>query len=128
MTHRDRLIAAGLFTPLSASQICRRNDILFQLKQGVKVYEAPTHCVFRRDAPNRHVQLPGPLECQQAELIEQRLFSYEAHRLCDQLNRRDPEQPPRPNPALPPIGMYGICSMDDWADWEQRHAQLRLEV
>lgn len=127
MKHRERLIAAGVFKPMDPARISERNDVLFRIQQGERVEDPPIYCVFRRDEPFRHVILSDEHECAEAELIESRLRSYEANALVNRLNYHDPEQPGRERPYLPPVGMYAICRMEDWSDWENRHNQLMLE-
>lgn len=128
MTHKERLISIGLLTPPSEDAVYQRNGILLRVKEGEKIHYVPHWCVFRRDEPFRHVVAADEdHECQSAELVADNLYSYEAHVLVDKLNYRDEEQPKRKS-GLPPIGMYGICTAKDWEEWENRHAQIRLEV
>lgn len=127
MTHRERLISLGLMGQISDGEICRRNEILFRMQKGEKIKDVPVWCVYRRDEPLRQVILSGKDECRDAELIADKLYSYEAHVLVDKLNYKDPEQPPRKNPHLPQIGMYGVCTMEDWTAWEMRNSQMKLE-
>lgn len=129
MTHRERLISAGLLCPLSEYAIYQRSGILFRAKEGEKINYVPRWCVFRRDEPFHHViAADEEHECQSAELVADMLYSYEAHVLVDRLNYHDKEQPPMANRWLPPLGMYGICTIRDWEEWENKHAQMKLEV
>ncbi len=126
MTHRERLISNGLLVPLSDDAIYNRNGILLRVKAGEQIDYIPNWCVFRRDEQFRHIILEGKDECQSAELVADKLFSYEAHVLCDKLNFHDKEQPRAKN-WLPPVGMYGICTMEEWEAWYQRYlAQVSL--
>lgn len=127
MTHRERLISAGLLVPISEDAAYQRKGIIQRARAGEKIDYVPNWCVFRKDKPFGHVLLDGEDECQSAELVADMLYSYEAHVLVDRLNYHDKEQTPRTNPWLPPLGMYGICTMKDWAEWENRHAQMKLE-
>lgn len=129
MTHKERLISIGLLTPISEDDVYQRNGVLLRVKEGEKIHYVPHWCVFRRDEPFHHVVAADEdHECRSAELIADMLYSYEAHVICDKLNYHDENQPPRAKPYLPPVGMYGICTMKDWMEWEKRHAQLRLEI
>lgn len=127
MTHRERLITSGLLVPISEDAIYQRDGILHRIEAGEEIDYAPNWCVFRRDKPFTHVILNGKNECQSAELVADKLYSYEAHALADKLNFHDEEQP-RCKPWLPPTGMYGICTMTEWENWESQHAQMKLEV
>lgn len=124
--NRERLIAAGLFKPLSENEVYKRNGTLFQLSQGVAVAEKPIYCVYRRDETRRQVSGLGENECRDAELIADKLYSGEAWRLCNKLNSRDEAQPMTSNGEWY-CHMYGICTMGDWTDWEMRQAQVALE-
>ncbi len=128
MTHKERLISIGLLAPLSEDAVYQRNGILLRAKEGEKIHYIPHWCVFRRDEPFHHViAVDEDHECQSAELVADNLYSYEAHILVDKLNLHDEEQPKSVKPWLPPVGMYGICTMEDWEEWENQHAQMKLE-
>lgn len=124
--HKERLIAAGLLEPMTGSRISERNGILFRIAQGEEIKEKPIFCVYRRDEPYNHVIAPSEHTCKDAELVVDRLYSYEAYRLCDRLNARDEGQPRTPN-GLWYMHMYAICTMEDWADWEMKTAQISME-
>ena len=123
-SHRERLIEAGLFQPLSPEAVFQREYILERIAQGEKIGEKPIWCIFRRDEWDRHVSTTYGKECRSAELIQDKLYHYEAQVKVDRLNNRDPEQPGRQGAYL---GMYGICTMPEWADWEDWHAQIGME-
>lgn len=127
-THRQRLIEEGLYTPLTPHDIAERNGILLRWKGGEKIQDVPNNCVYRADSPWSNIQRPDEKQCKEAELIADRLYSWEAWRLCNSLNYHDKQQPPRPNPHHPPLEMYRIASMDDWKEWEDRHAQIEMEL
>lgn len=124
--HRARLIEQGLYTPLPNNVLYNREDLLARIKDGYKASAPPAYCVYRADSPWSHIHPEVPTQCKEAELIEDRLTSYEAHCLCDRLNARDPEQPRRKS-YLPPLGMYRVCHMDEWHEWEARHSQVKME-
>lgn len=124
--HRERLISAGLVTPMTATEIARRSIFLARKAKGEKITNAPIFCVFRRDEPHRILyNIPGE-ECEDAELIANYLFSWEAFQLANNLNLNDKQQPPRPNPTLPPLPMYAMCEMSVWEEWEARRAQITM--
>lgn len=124
MNHRERLIAVGLLTPLSVGSVYERDRAIERAKQSRGTKDLPQFCVFRRDEWTRHIILDGEKECKSAELIESKLFSYEAHVLCSRLNFHDKEQPIGGCGYY--LGMYGVCSMTDWEEWWSRHAQIML--
>lgn len=123
--HKERLIAADLLVPMSKARISERAGILFRIAQGEEIKEKPIFCVYRRDEPYNHVIAPPEHSCKDAELIADRLYSYEAYRLCDRLNAKDEEQPRSPN-GLWYMHMYAICTMGDWAEWEINTAQVSI--
>lgn len=125
MNHRERLIAAGLYKPLSDDSLYTRNSILQRMDAGENIKDAPIFCVFRRDKPFAHIILDPPRRCEFAELIADKLYSYEAHRLCDRLNFHDPEQPSGRSGHY--LGMYGIAVREDWEQWEAESGQLSME-
>lgn len=127
MTHRERLTGMGLVRKIPDEELLRRNEILFRLQQGERIQSTPVWCVFRRDRPHSHVCLNGEDECRDAELIADELYDHEAVDMARKLNREDPEQPMRESPRLPRCGMYAICTMEDWAEWEMRHSQMTME-
>lgn len=125
--HRQRLIESGLLVPLSKEEIARRNGIMVQIAErkarGEKVRsgDIPNCCVFRSDDHRNHVLLLGNRCCQDAELIADKLYSYEASRICHHLGLNDPEQPPRSLKGLSPFEMYKWCTRPEWDEWvEQR--------
>ena len=87
----------------------------------------PTFCVYRKDDPACCVVRKRPNQCRDAELIADKLKSYEAQLLATRLNRQDPEQPGRDRPNSPTGKMYAVCQMSDWAEWETRRNQMVLE-
>lgn len=130
--NRERLIESGLYIPLSNEEIARRNGILVQVAErkarGEKVYigDIPDCCVFRADKPFNHVSLSGYKCCVYAELIADKLFGYEASRLCHHLGLYDTQQPPRPLKGLPPFEMYKWCSRKEWDEWVAQRAQISI--
>lgn len=124
--HKERLIAADLLEPMAGSRVSERNGILFRIAQGEEIKEKPIFCVYRRDELYNHVVASPKHICKDAELIADRLYSYEAYRLCDRLNARDEEQP-RTGNGLWYLDMYAICTMEDWANWEMKTAQIPME-
>ena len=126
--HRQRLIDEGLYKPLTPYDIAQRNGELQRREQGEKIQDPPIYCVYRADHPNSNITRPDDLQCKDAELIASHLRGYEAHRLCFYLSENDKQQPPRPNPYLPPLEMYRIANMEDWAEWEAAHAQIMLDL
>ena len=124
--HRERLIELGLYKPCDLDTECERNGILKGIAEGEKVINKPIYCVFRKDAWNKHIIYNGEFAeycCQSAELIADKLTSYEANILCGRLNSLDPEQPKGGAPCYLPLGMYGYATMKDWEMWEQEHSQ-----
>jgi len=127
--HRQRLIESGLLHPLSNEEIARRNGILQRIAerraQGDKCkgVDIPEYCVFRTDKHNCHIQLSSDRCCKDAELVADKLFYYEASRICHHLGIYDTEQPPRPLKGLPPLEMYRICSRAEWDEWVAHRAQ-----
>lgn len=95
--HRQRLIESGLLVPLSNEEIARRNGIMVQIAdrkaRGEKVRsgDIPNCCVFRSDDHRNHVLPSENRCCQDAELIADKLYSYEASRICHYLGIYDPE-------------------------------------
>ena len=100
--HRQRLIESGLFVPLSNEEIARRNGIIAQMEERkargerVRSGDIPNCCVFKSDDHRNHIFLSGDRSCRDAELIAEKLYGYEASRICHYLGLYDPEQPPRP--------------------------------
>lgn len=125
MNHRERLIAVGLYKPLSDDSLYTWNSILQRMDAGENIEDALIFCVFRRDKPFSHIILEPPFRCECAKLIADKLYSYEAHRLCDRLNFFDPEQPSGRSGYY--LGMYGIVSHDDWEQWEAESTQMTME-
>lgn len=129
--HRERLIESGLFFPLSNEEIARRNGIMQHVTerrtQGDKCkgIDIPEYCVFRADKPLCHIQLSGNKCCEDAELIADKLFSYEASRICHYFGIHDTEQPPRPLKGLPPFEMYRMCTRAEWDEWVAQRAQIK---
>ena len=126
--HRERLIKEGLYTPLTPYDIAERNGLLQRRAQGEKIQDPPIYCVYRADHPFSNITRPDEYQCKDAELIQSHLRGYEAHRLANYLSIYDKTQPPRPKPNLPPLEMYRIANMDDWAAWEAEHSQLVLDI
>ena len=124
-SNRERLIEAGLFRPLRENVIYYRERLLDRIAEGEKVYVPPVYCVYRADDPFSSIYPEDKKRCKEAELISDKLTSYEAHALCDRLNNRDPEQP-RGKQHLPPLGMYRICHVSEWEAWEQNQEQIRF--
>ena len=125
--HRERLIKAGLYVPLDSHDIAERDEILQRAKKGEKVKEKPCHCVIRVDGAYKQLWHPDEEErCHDAELIAEKLYSWEAWRLVNLLERKDDQQPKAPGGWV--LGLYRICSVDDWAAWEAEHSQLMLDV
>ena len=129
--HRQRLIESGLLVPLSNEEIARRNGIIQQIAErkarGDKCrgVDIPEYCVFRADKPFCHIQLSGNRRCEDAELIADKLFGYEASRICHHLGIHDTEQPPRPLTGLPPFEMYKWCTRAEWDEWVAQRAQIK---
>ena len=129
--HRQRLIESGLLVPLSNEEIARRNGILQHIAerraQGDKCkgVDIPEYCVFRADKHNCHIFLSGNRRCEDAELIADKLFSYEASCICHHLGIYDTEQPPRPLKGLPPFEMYRKCTRSEWDEWVAQRAQTK---
>ena len=129
--HRQRLIESGLLVPLSNEEIARRNGLLVQIAErkarGDKCrgVDVPVYCVFRADKPFCHIQLSGNRCCEDAELIADKLFGYEASRICHHLGIHDTEQPPRPLKGLPPFEMYRMCTRAEWDEWVAQRAQVK---
>lgn len=128
MNHRQRLIEEGLHTPLTPHDIAERKGLLLRRGRGEKIQDPPKYCVYRADHHMGNITRPDEYQCKDAELIADHLRGYEAHNLCSRLNLHDKQQPPRPNHWHPPLEMYRIADMDDWAEWEAQHAQIRMEV
>lgn len=130
--HRQRLIESGLLVTLSNEEVARRNGILQSITerraQGDKCkgVDIPEYCVFRADKPNCHIHLSGNRCCEDAELIADKLFYYEASRICHHLGIYDTEQPSRPLKGLPPFEMYKLCSRAEWEEWLFRKAQITI--
>lgn len=118
--HRTRLQAAGLFTPTGEGERKRRRGLLAEVCSGKKMRDKPIYVVYR-SSPYHHVTFIGDEVhgAADAERIEELLYSWEAHNLCNRLNYHDSEQPPRSNPYLPPLECYHICDMWDWEKWEK---------
>lgn len=129
--HRQRLIESGLLVPLSNEEIARRNGLLVQIAErknrGDKCrgVDIPEYCVFRADKPFCHILLSGNRCCEDAELIADKLFSYEASRICHHLGIYDTEQPPRPLKGLPPFEMYRKCTRAEWNEWVAWRTQIK---
>ena len=126
--HRERLIKEGLFKPLTPYDIAERNGLLQRRTQGEKIQDPPFYCVYRADHHMGNITRQDEYQCKDAELIADHLRGYEAHRLCNWLNSYDKQQPPRPNPHLPPLEMYRIANMEDWEAWEAKNSQLELDI
>ncbi len=129
--HRQRLIESGLLVPLSNEEIARRNGIIAQMEErkarGEKVRsgDVPNCCVFRSDDHRNHIFLSGDRSCRDAELIAEKLYGYEASRICHYLGLYDPEQPPRPLKGLPPLEMYKWCTRPEWDEWVAQRAKTK---
>ena len=129
--HRQRLIESGLLVPLSNEEIARRNGILQRIAvrrargDKCKGADIPEYCVFRADKHNCHIFLSGNRRCEDAELIADKLFSYEASRICHHLGIYDTDQPPRPLKGLPPFEMYRKCTRLEWDEWVAQRAQTK---
>lgn len=129
--HKQRLIESGLLVPLSKEEIARRNGIIQRITerkaQGDKCkgVDIPEYCVFRADKPFCHILLSGNRSCEDAELIADKLFSYEASRICHYLGIHDAEQPPRSLKGLPPFEMYRMCTRAEWDKWVAQRAQMK---
>ena len=127
--HRQRLIESGLLHPLSNEEIARRNGIIAQMAErkarGEKVRrgDIPNCCVIRSDEHRNHIILSGDRRCQDAELIADHLYGYEASRICHHLGIYDTEQPPRALKGLPPLEMYKWCTRPEWDEWVAQRAQ-----
>lgn len=126
--HRERLIACGLFSPLSSEEIIRRNGLLARLNNGEKMDSCvrPDMCVFRSDGPFTHVQLSGDHCCKEAELIADKLTYCEAQRLCERLNWNDPKLPPTYPKSPYRQTLYKICSMKEWEVWKAQKLQMSI--
>lgn len=128
-SHRERLISLGIYKPFNLDKECERNGILKRMAEGETFSVKPEWCVFRKDDWKKHIGYDGEFAehcCQSAELIADKLTSYEAHRLCDKLNSEDPEQPKGGAPCYLPLGMYGIATMKEWNKWAQEHSQMSI--
>ena len=126
--HRERLIEEGLYKPLTPYDISERNGLLQRRSNGEKVQDPPIYCVYRADTPNGNISRPDEYQCKDAELIASHLRGYEAHRLAFHLSTYDKQQPPRPRPYHPPLEMYRVATMEDWAEWEAKHSQMTLDI
>ena len=126
--HRERLIDSGLYSPLLPEEIARRNGLLARLADGEKMDSCvrPNMCVFRSDGPYTHILLSGDHCCQDAELIADRLTYWEAQRLCDRLNWKDPTLPLTHPKSLYRQSLYKICAMGEWDIWASQKAQMSI--
>lgn len=124
--HRHRLISEGLVKPMAEEELARRKALRDRRIKGEKITDPPVFCVYRKDDPDRSVYDIPDAECEDAELIADHLYSWEAVGLVRSLGMNDKQQPPRPNPAHPPLSMYGTCMMSVWEAWEARHAQATM--
>ena len=124
--NRERLIALGLYKPLSSEEIARRNGILARMAEGEKVDSCvrPNMCVFRSDMPYTHILLSGDQCCKDAELIAEKVTYWEAQQLCNRFNWNDPKLPLTYPKSLYRHHLYKICSLEDWAAWLAEKAQI----
>ena len=120
--HKERLIAAGLYKPMTEYERSERDDKLRIAKYDKKIKGIPNWCVYRTDDWRNHIE--G--KCKDAELIADRLYLGEAHMLVAVLGHGDPEQPPRPYPDDPPLCMYHITTMEEWERWVTRREQISM--
>ena len=126
--YRENLIAAGLLRQRDTAQECERDSVLQRLSQGEEIQKdfKPIYCVFRKDEFKNHVIYEGEFKCKNAELIENKLTSGEAWRLCNMLNIHAPDiQKTQKGYSIP---MYGICKDTEWAEWDQEMKQLCIEL
>lgn len=125
--HRERLIEMGLYEPLTPHDIQEREEILSRVKRGEKIKDKPSQCVIRVDGPFKQLWHPDEEErCQDAELIADNLYSWEAWSLLSRLEQKDDQQPKSARGWF--LGLYRICSIADWKAWEAEHSQLALEI
>ncbi len=126
--HKGRLIESGLLSPLSPEETVKRMGILLRVENGAKIpaEEVPNYVVFRADKPFTHVSLAANKRCEDAELIADHLYYYEAYRLCRELASKDPEQPERALKHLPKFEMYKICSHKEWGSWVTDKSQISI--
>ena len=126
MTCRDDLISRGLIHPKSSEEEAKRNGILMRISEGEKIKDAPIYCVFKADGPYKHIQYDGEKRCKSAELIEDKLYSYESHVLCTRLNDNDDKLPLTWEKSLYRQSLYKICSMSEWKEWQDDMAQVTI--
>lgn len=125
--HRERLIEMGLVFPLSSEEEAKRNGMIQRMKEskwGPSGY--PCFVVYRSDDPYRHVVLSGDKCCREAEMIADKLYSWEASKLCFKLGQKDPEQPRRHIKDTGYLSLYKCCFMNEWNNWVNTKAQTTL--
>lgn len=124
--HRERLIEIGLYEPLPPSVLRDREKILERSRNGEKIKDKPCHCVIRVDGAFRQLWHPDEEDrCQNAELIAEKLYSWEAWNLVSRLEQKDDQQPKSRAGYF--LGLYRICSISDWEEWEAQHSQIALD-
>ena len=126
MSARDDLIERGLLKPRLQEEEAKRNAILKRIEEGEKIKEPPIYCVFRADSPYTHVVFDGYLKCKTADMIEEKLYPYEAHVLCTKLNNQDDRLPLKHIKSPYRQELYKICTMSDWQFWLDDMAQVSI--
>ena len=120
------MIERGLLKPRSQDEEVKRNGILKRIEEGEKIKDAPIFCVFRADEPYTHVILDGKHKCKTADLIEEKLYCYEAHVLCTRLNNHDDRLPLRHSKSPYRQALYKYCTMTDFQNWKDDMAQVSI--
>lgn len=125
--HRQRLIDAEMLRPLNETERNERKESLYNSDLSSrynKNKDKPLYCVFRSDKPFGQLCDTDPeYACENPELIEKYLYSWEAWRLCNFLNFNDKQCE---NSGFSHVGMYRICKVSEWKEWKNEHSQLEL--
>lgn len=126
--NKEKLISMGFIHKLSIDEESRRNGILFRKANGEKIKDVPNMCVFRADDQFKHIILSGERQCEEAELIADKLFGTEAFALATVLNRKDETLPFRHPKSVYRESLYKVCSQEEWDLWISQQAQIKINM
>lgn len=127
--HRERLMEMGLYTPLSSEEIAKRNGMLQRMKEKKENASGyPCFVVYRSDDPYRYASslMNKEKRAHDAEKIAEKLYSWEASKLCFKLGSNDPDQPKRPIKETGYLSMYKYCTVYEWEEWQNEKRQISL--
>ena len=128
MNHFERLANINLLHPLSEEEQYKRDRILDRVAEGEQIKDIPEFVVFRSDDEYRHIILPDEMCCRTAELIMQKLYHWEAARICDHLNYKDPDLPFRNEKRGYKQRLYKYSTMSEWERWLKSGQQMEIVI